>query len=426
MAFENLSDKLQSAFKKLKGKGVLTEADINDAMREVKLALLEADVNFKVVKEFVNDVKEKCLGSEVLESLTPAQQIIKIVNQELVDLMGGTNSKLTYSPSGFTTIMMVGLQGTGKTTTCGKLANYLKQSGKKPMLCACDIYRPAAIDQLEVVGKSVNTPVFTKRDSREPAKIALEAKREAEKKGFDVLIVDTAGRLQIDEALMDELVDIKGTVKPHEILLVVDALTGQDAVNVAKGFNEKLGVDGIVMTKMDGDSRGGAALSAKKVTGKPIKFMGMGEKFDALEPFHPERMASRILGMGDMLSLIEKAEASFDQEKAEKLEKKLKKNQFTLEDFLDQMGQVKSMGGVGKILEMMPGMSPAQMKGVDLAESEKEFRQMEAIIQSRTREERQEPNLLNASRRKRIAAAADSRSARSTISSRDMKRQKKW
>ncbi|WNX90287.1 signal recognition particle protein [Emergencia timonensis] len=404
MAFENLSDKLQSAFKKLKGKGVLTEADINDAMREVKLALLEADVNFKVVKEFVNDVKEKCLGSEVLESLTPAQQIIKIVNQELVDLMGGTNSKLTYSPSGFTTIMMVGLQGTGKTTTCGKLANYLKQSGKKPMLCACDIYRPAAIDQLEVVGKSVNTPVFTKRDSREPAKIALEAKREAEKKGFDVLIVDTAGRLQIDEALMDELVDIKGTVKPHEILLVVDALTGQDAVNVAKGFNEKLGVDGIVMTKMDGDSRGGAALSAKKVTGKPIKFMGMGEKFDALEPFHPERMASRILGMGDMLSLIEKAEASFDQEKAEKLEKKLKKNQFTLEDFLDQMGQVKSMGGVGKILEMMPGMSPAQMKGVDLAESEKEFRQMEAIIQSMTREERQEPNLLNASRRKRIAA----------------------
>ncbi len=404
MAFENLSDKLQSAFKKLKGKGVLTEADINDAMREVKLALLEADVNFKVVKEFVADVKEKCLGSEVLESLTPAQQIIKIVNQELVDLMGGTNSKLTYSPSGFTTIMMAGLQGTGKTTTCGKLANYLKQSGKKPMLCACDIYRPAAIDQLEVVGKSVNTPVFTKRDSKEPAKIALEAKREAEKKGFDVLIVDTAGRLQIDEALMDELVDIKGTVKPHEILLVVDALTGQDAVNVAKGFNEKLGVDGIVMTKMDGDSRGGAALSAKKVTGKPIKFLGMGEKFDALEPFHPERMASRILGMGDMLSLIEKAEASFDQEKAEKLEKKLKKNQFTLEDFLDQMGQVKSMGGVGKILEMMPGMSPAQMKGVDLEESEKEFRQMEAIIQSMTREERQDPNLLNASRRKRIAA----------------------
>ncbi len=404
MAFESLSDKLQNAFKKLKGKGVLTEADINEAMREVKLALLEADVNFKVVKGFVNDVKEKCLGAEVLESLTPAQQIIKIVNQELVELMGGTGSKLTYSPSGFTTIMMVGLQGTGKTTTCGKLANYLKQHGKKPMLCACDIYRPAAIDQLEVVGKAVNTPVFTMRDSREPAKIASEAKREAEKKGFDVLIVDTAGRLQIDEALMDELVEIKGEVKPHEILLVVDALTGQDAVNVAEGFNEKLGIDGIVMTKMDGDSRGGAALSAKKVTGKPIKFMGMGEKFDALEPFHPERMAGRILGMGDMLSLIEKAEAAFDQEKAEKLEKKLKKNQFTLEDFLDQMGQVKNMGGIGKILEMMPGMSAAQMKGVDLEESEKEFRQMEAIIQSMTLEERRDPTILNASRRKRIAA----------------------
>ena len=406
MAFESLSDKLQGAFKKLKGKGVLTEADINEAMREVKLALLEADVNFKVVKSFVSDVKEKCMGSEVLESLTPTQQIIKIVNQELIDLMGGTNSKLTYSPSGFTTIMMVGLQGTGKTTTCGKLANYLKQHGKKPMMAACDIYRPAAIDQLEVVGKAVNTPVFTMRDSRDPAQIALVAKQEAERKGFDVLIVDTAGRLQIDEELMDELVNIKGTVRPHEILLVVDALTGQDAVNVAEGFNEKLGVDGIVMTKMDGDSRGGAALSAKKVTGKPIKFMGMGEKFDALEPFHPERMAGRILGMGDMLSLIEKAEAAFDQEKAEKLEKQLKKNQFTLEDFLDQMGQVKNMGGLGKIMEMIPGMSPAQMKGVDIEEGEKEFRQMEAIIQSMTIEERKNPNLLNASRRKRIAAGS--------------------
>lgn len=406
MAFESLSDKLQGAFKKLKGKGVLTEADINEAMREVKLALLEADVNFKVVKSFVSDVKEKCMGSEVLESLTPTQQIIKIVNQELVDLMGGTNSKLTYSPSGFTTIMMVGLQGTGKTTTCGKLANYLKQHGKKPMMAACDIYRPAAIDQLEVVGKAVNTPVFTMRDSKDPAQIALAAKKEAERKGFDVLIVDTAGRLQIDEALMEELVNIKGTVRPHEILLVVDALTGQDAVNVAEGFNEKLGVDGIVMTKMDGDSRGGAALSAKKVTGKPIKFMGMGEKFDALEPFHPERMAGRILGMGDMLSLIEKAEAAFDQEKAEKLEKQLKKNQFTLEDFLDQMGQVKNMGGLGKIMEMIPGMSPAQMKGVDIEEGEKEFRQMEAIIQSMTIEERKNPNLLNASRRKRIAAGS--------------------
>lgn len=404
MAFESLSDKLQGAFKKLRGKGVLTESDINEAMREVKLALLEADVNFKVVKSFVSEVKEKCMGSEVLDSLTPAQQIIKIVNNQLVELMGGTNSKLTYSPSGFTTIMMVGLQGTGKTTTCGKLANYLKQNGKKPMLVACDVYRPAAIDQLEVVGKQVNTPVFTMREENNPAKIALSAKIEAEKKGCNVLIVDTAGRLQIDEPLMEELVEIKGKVKPHEILLVVDALTGQDAVNVAEGFDNRLGIDGIIMTKMDGDSRGGAALSAKKVTGKPIKFMGLGEKLDALEPFHPERMASRILGMGDMLSLIEKAEQAFDQEKAEKLEQQLKKNQFTLEDFLDQMGQVKNMGGIGKILDMMPGINSAQMKGVDLANSEKEFAQMEAIIQSMTIEERRDPNLLNASRRKRIAA----------------------
>ena len=404
MAFESLSDKLQNAFKKLRGKGVLTEADINEAMREVKLALLEADVNFKVVKEFIASVKEKCMGAEVMESLTPAQQIIKIVNAELTELMGGSGTKLTFSPSGFTTIMMTGLQGTGKTTTCGKLAAYLKQSGKKPYLAACDIYRPAAIDQLEIVGKAVNTPVFTIRDCRDAAKIAVEAKKEAEKKGYDVLIIDTAGRLQIDEALMDELEDIKKAVKPHEILLVVDALTGQDAVNVAAGFDEKLGIDGIIMTKMDGDSRGGAALSARKVTGKPIKFIGTGEKSDALEPFHPERMAGRILGMGDMLSLIEKAEAAFDKEQAEKLEKKIKKNQFTLEDFLDQMGQVKNMGGLGKIMEMLPGMNSAQMKNVDLEAGEREFRQMEAIIQSMTIEERRDPSLLNASRRKRISA----------------------
>lgn len=404
MAFESLSDKLQNAFRKLRGKGVLTEADINEAMREVKLALLEADVNFKVVKEFIASVKEKCMGAEVMESLTPAQQIIKIVNAELTELMGGSGTKLTFSPSGFTTIMMTGLQGTGKTTTCGKLAAYLKQSGKKPYLVACDIYRPAAIDQLEIVGKAVNTPVFTMRDCRDAAKIAVEAKKEAEKKGYDVLIIDTAGRLQIDEALMDELEDIKKAVKPHEILLVVDALTGQDAVNVAAGFDEKLGIDGIIMTKMDGDSRGGAALSARKVTGKPIKFIGTGEKSDALEPFHPERMAGRILGMGDMLSLIEKAEAAFDKEQAEKLEKKIKKNQFTLEDFLDQMGQVKNMGGLGKIMEMLPGMNSAQMKNVDLEAGEKEFRQMEAIIQSMTIEERRDPSLLNASRRKRISA----------------------
>lgn len=404
MAFEGLSEKLQGVFKNLKGKGSLTESDINEAMREVKLALLEADVNFKVVKEFVAAVKEKALGEEVMKSLTPAQQVIKIVDRELTELMGGAGSKLTYSPRGFTVLLMVGLQGTGKTTTCGKLANYLKKNGKKPMLCACDIYRPAAIDQLEVVGKSVDTPVFTMRDCKEPEKIALAAMREAEIKGYNVLIVDTAGRLQIDEALMDELVTIKSAVKPHEILLVVDALTGQDAVNAAEGFNEKLGIDGIIMTKMDGDSRGGAALSAKKVTGKPIKFVGMGEKFDALEPFHPDRMASRILGMGDMLTLIEQAEQSYDDEQAAALEKKIRKNQFTLEDFLEQMGQIKKMGGIGKLLGMMPGMNSGAMKNVDIQQGEREFAQMEAIIQSMTKEERENPSILNASRRKRISA----------------------
>ena len=406
MAFESLSDKLQNAFSKLKGKGVITESDINAAMREVKLALLEADVNFKVVKEFVAIVKEKCLGAEVLQSLTPAQQIIKIVNSELIDLMGGAGSKLTYSPSGFTVLMMVGLQGTGKTTTCGKLASFLKQNGKKPMLVACDIYRPAAIDQLEVVGKAVNTPVFTMRESKDAVQIALAAKEDAERKGFDVLIIDTAGRLQIDESLMEELASMKSAVRPHEILLVVDALTGQDAVNAADGFNQKLGIDGIIMTKMDGDSRGGAALSAKKVTGKPIKFLGTGEKSDALEPFHPERLASRILGMGDMLSLIEKAEQAYDEEQAEKLERKIRKNQFTLEDFLEQMGQVRKMGGLAKIMDMLPGMGGAKISEADIEKGEKEFRTMEAIIRSMTVAERKNPGLLNASRRKRIAAGS--------------------
>ena len=406
MAFEGLSEKLQGVFSALKGKGSLTEADIDAAMREVKLSLLEADVNFKVVKEFVANVKEKAIGAEVLNSLTPAQQVVKIVNAELTDLMGGANSKLTYSPRGFTVLMMVGLQGTGKTTTCGKLASWLKQNGKKPMLCACDIYRPAAIDQLEVVGKSVNTPVFTMRESKNPSEIASTAMKEAELKGFDVLIVDTAGRLQIDEALMEELEVLKSNIKPHEILLVVDALTGQDAVNAAKGFDERLGIDGIIMTKMDGDSRGGAALSAKKVTGKPVKFIGMGEKMDALEQFHPERMASRILGMGDLLSLIEQAEAAYDEEQAAKLEKKLRKNQFTLEDFLEQMGQIKKMGGLGKIVGMLPGMSGRGIKEEDIAKGEAEFKQMEAIIQSMTREERKDPKLLNAGRRKRISAGS--------------------
>lgn len=406
MAFEGLSEKLQNVFKGLKGKGSLTEADINAAMREVKLALLEADVNFKVVKEFVDSVKQKSLGEEVMASLTPGQQVIKIVNDELTELMGGTGSKLTFSPKGFTVYMMVGLQGTGKTTTCGKLANYLKKNGKKPMLCACDIYRPAAIDQLEVVGKAVDTPVFTMRESREPEKIALAAIKEAERKGCNVLIVDTAGRLQIDEELMEELVRLKGAIKPHEILLVVDALTGQDAVNAAEGFNDRLGIDGIIMTKMDGDSRGGAALSAKKVTGRPVKFVGMGEKFDALEPFHPERMASRILGMGDMLTLIEKAQEDYDEQKAQELEKRLRKNQFTLEDFLEQMGQIRKMGGIGKLLGMMPGMNSRAMQNVNVEQSERDFVQMEAIIQSMTREERENPSILNASRRKRISAGS--------------------
>ena len=406
MAFEGLSVNLQGVFKGLKGKGSLTEADINAAMREVKLALLEADVNFKVVREFVASVKEKALGEEVMASLTPGQQVIKIVNDELVSLMGGANSKLTYSPKGFTVYMMVGLQGTGKTTTCGKLAKYLKKEGKKPMLCACDIYRPAAINQLEVVGKTVDVPVFTMRDCREPDRIATAAIEEADRLGCNVLIVDTAGRLQIDEELMVELEVLKKAIRPHEILLVVDALTGQDAVNAAEGFNDRLGIDGIIMTKMDGDSRGGAALSTKKVTGRPIKFVGMGEKFDALEPFHPERMASRILGMGDMLTLIEKAQEDYDEAKAAELEKKMRKNAFTLEDFLEQMGQIKKMGGITKMLEMLPGMNQAQMKGFDAEKSEKEFIQFEAIIQSMTREERENPQILNASRRRRIAAGS--------------------
>ena len=401
MAFEGLSDKLQGVFKGLKGKGSLTEADINAAMREVKLALLEADVNFKVVKEFVADVKEKALGEEVMKSLTPAQQVIKIVNDQLVELMGGTSSKLTYSPKGFTVYMMVGLQGTGKTTTCGKLAKWLKKNGKKPMLCACDIYRPAAIDQLEVVGESVDVPVFTMRDTKDPSVIAKAAIKDAENKGYNVLIVDTAGRLQIDEELMEELKTLKKEIKPHEILLVVDALTGQDAVNAAEGFNDALGIDGVIMTKMDGDSRGGAALSTKKVTGRPIKFVGMGEKMDELDEFHPERMASRILGMGDMMSLIEKAQEDYDEEQAAKLEEKLKKNKFTLDDFLDQMGQIRNMGGIAKMLDMIPGVS--NNKNVNIAQSEQDFKSFEAIIQSMTKEEREDPNILNASRRRRIA-----------------------
>lgn len=406
MAFEGLSEKLQETFRNLRGKGVVSEKDIDAAMREVKLALLEADVNFKVVKQFVATIKEKAMGADVLKSLTPGQQVLKIVKEELVDMMGGANSKLTYSPSGFTVYMMVGLQGTGKTTTCGKLAAWLKQNGKKPMLCACDVYRPAAIDQLEVVGKAVNTPVFTMRESNEPLVIAKAALEEAQRKGCNVLIVDTAGRLQIDEALMEELVQLKKGVRPHEILLAVDALTGQDAVNIAEGFNEKLGIDGIIMTKMDGDSRGGAALSTKMVTGKPIKFMGTGEKYNALEPFHPDRIASRILGMGDVMSLIEQAENAYTEEEAARMEAKFRKNQFDLNDFLEQMGQISKMGGIAKLIDMIPGISAADKKQIDFEKGKKDLDRMKAIIQSMTNAERENPNILNASRRKRIAAGS--------------------
>jgi signal recognition particle subunit SRP54 len=406
MAFEGLSEKLQGVFSKLKGKGVLTESDIDEAMREVKLALLEADVNFKVVKEFVATVKERALGAEVHASLNPAQQVIKIVQDELVALMGGTGSKLTFSPSGFTVIMLVGLQGTGKTTTAAKLALNLSKAGKKPMLVAGDVYRPAAIDQLEVVGSQVNVPVFTDRTTKDPSKITEEATKLARRNGNDVLIIDTAGRLQIDDELMDELRTLKKSAKPHEILLVVDAMTGQDAVNSAVGFNDAIGVDGIIMTKLDGDSRGGAALSAKTVTGKPIKYVGVGEKLEELEAFHPDRMASRILGMGDVLSLIEKAEEEYDDEKAAELEARLRKNEFTLEDFLDQMGQIKKMGGLAKLMDMMPGMGGNKVKSADIEQGEKDFIRMEAVMQSMTYEERRDPTILNASRRKRIAAGS--------------------
>lgn len=403
MAFEGLSEKLQDLFKNLRSKGTLTEADVNTAMREVKLALLEADVNFKVVKKFVANVKEKCLGEEVLSSLTPGQQVIKIVNEELTQLMGGTVSKLTYSDSGFTVYLLAGLQGTGKTTTAGKLANYLKKEGKKPMLAACDVHRPAAIDQLEIVGKQVDVPVYTEREEKRAEVVAANAKKKAEHDGYNVLIVDTSGRLHVDEELMAELVRVRDAVQPHETLLVIDALTGQDAVTAASAFNDAVNVDGIILTKLDGDTRGGAALSVREVTGKPIKFVGVGEKFDALQPFYPDRMASRILGMGDMLTLIEKAQEQYDEKEAAELEKKIRKNEFTLEDFLEQMGQIKKMGGMRKIIDMLPGVNGQKVSEEDIDKSEKEFVKMEAIIRSMTPAERADPKILNASRRKRIA-----------------------
>ena len=405
MAFENLADKLQSTFKNLRGKGKLTEGDVKDAMREVKLALLEADVNFKIVKDFVAKVTERAIGEEVLASLTPGQQVVKIVNDELTALMGTTQSKLKYSPNPPTIVMLVGLQGAGKTTMCGKLANLQKKTNsKRPLLVACDIYRPAAIKQLHVVGESLDIPVFSMGDQVSPVEIAKAGIAHAKHYMNDLVIIDTAGRLHIDENLMDELVAIRTAVKPTEIILVVDAMTGQDAVNVAESFNEKLGIDGLILSKLDGDTRGGAALSVRAVTGKPIKFIGVGEKMADIEEFYPDRMASRILGMGDMLSLIEKAQSVFDEDKAKNLEKKIRKSELDLEDFLDQLQQMKKMGSFTDILKMIPGMNSSALKDVQV--DEKEFVRLEAIIQSMTAKERRDPNVLNASRRRRIAAGS--------------------
>ena len=399
MAFEGLTEKLSSAFKKLRNKGRLSEADVKEAMREIRLALLEADVSYKVVKDFIKRVTEKAVGTEVLESLTPAQAIVKIVNQELIDLMGGDSTKITIASQPPT---VVSLQGAGKTTNAAKLAGLMrKQNGKRPLLVACDIYRPAAIQQLEVVGKQLDIPVF-QMGQENPVTIAQAAIEHAKKHGNDMVFLDTAGRLHVDEALMAELQSIKEAVHPSEILLVVDAMIGQDAVNAAKAFDEALDIDGVVLTKLDGDARGGAALSIKAVTGKPIKFVGMGEKLDNIEVFHPDRMASRILGMGDVLTLIEKAEQQFDQQKAQELAEKLKKNRFTLQDYYDQLVQVKGMGSVEELLGMMPGINAKALEGATI--NEKALTRTEAIILSMTPQERENPSILNSSRKKRIAA----------------------
>lgn len=404
MAFEGLAGKLQETLKKLRGAGKLNEKDIKDAMREVRMALLEADVNFKVAKDFVNKVTEKAVGQEILESLTPGQQVVKVVNDELTELMGSTQSKLAFSSKPPTVFMMVGLQGAGKTTHTGKLGLMLKKQGKNPLFVACDIYRPAAIKQLQVVGQQVGVEVFTMGDGISPVDIAKAGIEHANRNGKDVVIIDTAGRLHIDEALMDELENIKKNVRPTEILLVVDSMTGQDAVNVAESFNEKLGIDGVILTKLDGDTRGGAALSVKAVTGKPIKFAGMGEKMDDLEPFYPDRMASRILGMGDVLTLIEKAQSAMDEKKAMELEKKIRTQSFTFEDFLDQLQQMKKMGPLNQLMDMIPGMNSSKMKGLQI--DDKELARTEAIIHSMTKKERTNPDVINASRRKRIAAGS--------------------
>ena len=409
MAFEGLSDRLQNAIKKIRGSKKITEEDLKETLREVRMALLEADVNFKVVKDFVAKIKERAMGQEVQESLTPGQFIIKIVNDELTNLLGGTQSKLMVSSKPPTVIMLVGLQGAGKTTTAGKLANHLRKQGKKPLLVAGDIYRPAAIKQLQVLGEQLSIPVFSLGDQVSPVEIAKQAMSKAFSLACDTVIIDTAGRLHINEELMGELQDIKKTVKPHEILLVVDAMTGQDAVTVAETFNADLGIDGLIVTKLDGDARGGAVLSVKAVTGCPVKFVGVGEKLDALEPFYPDRMASRILGMGDVLSLIEKAQSVFDAEDAERLEKKLRKEEFNLEQFLEQMQQVKKLGSIESILGMIPGMGNVSQKLKDANVDEKELSHLEAIIRSMTPGERRNPNIINGSRRKRIAAGSGMR-----------------
>ncbi|MBM7586805.1 signal recognition particle subunit SRP54 [Bacillus pakistanensis] len=403
MAFEGLADRLQGTIQKIRGKGKVSEADVKEMMREVRLALLEADVNFKVVKTFVKKVSERAVGQEVMQSLTPGQQVIKVVKEELTELMGGEQSQIATAKRPPTVIMMVGLQGAGKTTTTGKLANLLrKKYNRKPLLVAADIYRPAAIKQLETLGKQLNMPVFSMGDQVSPVEIADKAIEKAKEEHHDYVLIDTAGRLHIDEELMGELKNIKELSKPDEIFLVVDAMTGQDAVNVAQSFNESLGITGVVLTKLDGDTRGGAALSIRSVTEKPIKFVGMGEKLDALEAFHPERMASRILGMGDVLSLIEKAQANVDEEKAKELEQKMRTMSFTFDDFLDQLGQVKQMGPLDELIKMLPGAN--KMKGLDkISVDDKQLVHVEAIIQSMTKEEKQHPEVINAGRRKRIA-----------------------
>lgn len=404
MAFENLSNKLQDVFKQLRGKGKLTEADVKTAMREVKIALLEADVNFKIVKNFIKTVTERAVGTEVLEGLNPGQQVIKIVNEELIALMGTTQSQLTFAKHPPTVYMMVGLQGAGKTTSSGKLAGQLRKQGRNPLLVACDVYRPAAIKQLQVVGKNYNIPVFEMGDKLSPVEISKKALEYAAENRNDVILIDTAGRLHINEELMQELQDIKEVVKPQEILLVVDAMTGQDAVTVAESFDSQLGIDGIIMTKLDGDARGGAALSVRSVTNKPIKYIGMGEKMEDLEPFYPDRMASRILGMGDVLTLIDKVQQNIDEQEAKEMQKKMLSNEFTLEDFLSQMQQIKKMGPLKDLMGMIPGMNKFNLdEALNGVDPSKEMAKTEAIIQSMTREERLNPSILNGPRKKRIA-----------------------